>query len=244
MKNIFTILLSVIFLQIAAGQNVNPTKLFVEGLKTVMTRYNEVGTVKGTSTSIFQAASKSGQNLAIAARSTSVDATGGSQVIREIGYKMNTNTITNSYSFFIDMKYFLPVNIAYQYRNYTLTTSGSAYEVPSSLTVGQVLNDLTMNYTFAPAVVGFSSTTTTIRFMNRTVEKREKVTVPAGTYMCYVISEVVETKTNVLTKQKVKRWINHDSGIIKTEVRDMNDNLIETEQLTQFQVPTTLNSNK
>ena len=244
MKKIFAFLLSVVCIQLASSQNINPNKLFIDGLRTVATKYNEVGTVKGTTTAIHQAASKSGQNIAINTNSSYIDANGGSQVTREIGYKMNTVTPSNTYSFVIDMKYFLPTNIAYQYRNYSLTTSGSAYDIPSQASIGQALNNLTMNYTFAPAVVGFSSSTVTIRFMNRIVERREKVTVPAGTHMCYVITEIVEIKTNILSKQKVKRWINPEIGVVKTEIRDMNDTLIETEQLTQFQLPNTINSNK
>jgi hypothetical protein len=243
MKEIIVLLLSVICVQLSISQNINPNKLFIEGLQTTMTRYNEVGVVKGTTTASHQAANKSGQNIAINTLSNYIDVNGATQVSKEIGYKMNTSA-TNVYSFFIDMKYFLPVNVAYQYRNYSLTTSGSAYDIPSQVTIGQSLNNLTMNYTFAPSVAGFSSASITIKFMNRLIEKREKVTVPAGTYMCYVISEIVEIKTNILTKQKVKRWVNPEIGFVKTEVRDMNGNLIETEQLTRFQLPNTVNSSK
>ncbi|NBO21987.1 hypothetical protein EBU94_01420 [bacterium] len=244
MKQLVVLLLSVICVQLSISQNISPNKLFVEGLRTTMTRYNEVGIVKGTTIATHQAASKSGQNIAINTTSNYIDANGGTQVSKEVGYKLNTNAVTNVYSFFIDMKYFLPVNVAYQYRNYNLTTSGSAYDIPSQVTIGQSLNNLTMNYTFVPSVAGFSSASTTIQFMNRVIDKREKITVPAGTYMCYVISEIVEIKTNILTKQRVKRWINPEIGFVKIEVSDMNGNLIESEQLTQFQLPNTVNSSK
>ena len=141
----------------------------------------------------------------------------------------------------MDIRYFLPFNIALQYKNYSLVTSGSAYEVPSQITIGQVLNPITMNYTFAPNVPGLSTTTTTIKFLNRTIIKREKVTVPAGTYMCYVITE--DVVINVTTKRKVTRWINHEIGFVKTETRDTSGILLETEQLTRFQLPI-INNNK
>jgi len=98
-----------------------------------------------------------------------------------------------------------------------------------------------MNYTFAPNVSGLSTATTTIKFLNRTIIKREKVTVPAGTYMCYVITE--DVVINVTTKRKVTRWINHEIGFVKTETRDTSGILLETEQLTRFQLPV-INNNK
>jgi hypothetical protein len=243
MKNIFKILFFItLFNVISFGQNINPTKLFVQDLQTTMTRYDDNGSIVCTISGSYQNVIKNGQNLSVTSLSNFIDKNGVSQLIREIGLKMNTNTITNSYSFFIDMKYFLPLNISTQYRNYNLTTSGSAYEIPSQITIRQSLNPITMNYTFTPSVAGFSTTTTTIRFLNRTVTKREKVTVPTGTYMCYVITEDVEIKTNVITKRKVTRWVNHEIGLVKTETRDTNGVLVESEQLTRFQNPTVLNS--
>jgi hypothetical protein len=240
MKNIFKILFFItLFNVISFGQNINPTKLFVQDLQTTMTRYEANGTIKGTISGNYQNIVKDGHNLSVRALTNFLDTNGTSQLIRDFGFKMNTNLITNQYSFFVDIRYFLPFNIALQYKNYSLVTSGSAYEVPSQITIGQVLNPITMNYTFAPNVPGLSTTTTTIKFLNRTIIKREKVTVPAGTYMCYVITE--DVVINVTTKRKVTRWINHEIGFVKTETRDTSGILLETEQLTRFQNPTITN---
>ena len=240
MKNIFKILFFItLFNVISFGQNINPTKLFVQDLQTTMTRYDTNGRLKATISGNYQNVVKDGQNLSVRALTNFLDTNGTSQLIRDFGFKMNTNLITNQYSFFVDIRYFLPFNIALQYKNYSLLTSGSAYEVPSQITIGQVLNPITMNYTFTPNVSGLSTTTTTIKFLNRTITKREKVTVPAGTYMCYVITE--DVVINVTTKRKVTRWINHEIGFVKTETRDTSGILLETEQLTRFQNPTIAN---
>lgn len=242
MKNIFKILFFItLFNVISFGQNINPTKLFVQDLQTTMARYDENGKLKATISGNYQNVVKDGQNLSVRALTNFLDSNSTSQLIRDFGFKMNTNSITNQYSFFVDIRYFLPFNIALQYKNYGLVTSGSAYEIPSQVTIGQTLNPITMNYTFAPSVAGLSTATTTIKFLNRTVTKREKVTVPAGTYMCYVITEDVEIKTNVTTKRKVTRWVNHEIGFVKTETRDTSGILLETEKLTRFQNPTVLN---
>ena len=238
MKNIILFILT-LFVTNSFGQNINPTRLFVQDLQTAITRYDANGTIKGTISGNYQNVVKDGQNLSVRALTNFLDTNGTSQLIRDFGFKMNTNLITNQYSFFVDIRYFLPFNIALQYKNYSLVTSGSAYEVPSQITIGQVLNPITMNYTFAPNVSGLSTTTTTIKFLNRTITKREKVTVPSGTYMCYVITE--DVVINVTTKRKVTRWINHEIGFVKTETRDTSGILLETEQLTRFQNPTIVN---
>ena len=238
MKNIILFILT-LFVTNSFGQNINPTRLFVQDLQTTITRYDANGTIKGTISGNYQNVVKDGQNLSVRALTNFLYTNGTSQLIRDFGFKMNTNLITNQYSFFVAIRYFLPFNIALQYKNYSLVTSGSAYEVPSQITIGQVLNPITMNYTFAPNVSGLSTTTTTIKFLNRTITKREKVTVPAGTYMCYVITE--DVVINVTTKRKVTRWINHEIGFVKTETRDTSGILLETEQLTRFQNPTIVN---
>jgi hypothetical protein len=238
MKNIILFFI-LLFTTISFGQNINPTKLFVQDLQTTITRYEANGTIKGTISGNYQNVVKDNQNLSVRAITNFLDTNGTSQLIRDFGFKMNTNLITNQYSFFVDIRYFLPFNIALQYKNYSLVTSGSAYEVPSQITIGQVLNPITMNYTFAPNVSGLSTTTTTIKFLNRTIIKREKVTVLSGTYMCYVITE--DVVINVTTKRKVTRWINHEIGFVKTETRDTSGILLETEQLTRFQNPTITN---
>ena len=240
MKNIILFFI-LLFTTISFGQNINPTKLFVQDLQTTITRYEANGTIKGTISGNYQNVVKDNQNLSVRALTNFLDTNGTSQLIRDFGFKMNTNLITNQYSFFVDIRYFLPFNIALQYKNYSLVTSGSAYEVPSQITIGQVLNPITMNYTFAPNVSGLSTASTIIKFLNRTVTKREKVTVPSGTYMCYVITEDVEIKTNVTTKRKVTRWINHEIGFVKTETRDISGILLETEKLTRFQNPSISN---
>jgi len=238
MKNIILFFI-LLFTTISFGQNINPTKLFVQDLQTTITRYEANGTIKGTISGNYQNVVKDGQNLSVRSLTNFLDTNGTSQLIRDFGFKMNTNLITNQYSFFVDIRYFLPFNIALQYKNYSLVTSGSAYEVPSQITIGQVLNPITMNYTFAPNVSGLSTASTIIKFLNRTVTKREKVTVPSGTYMCYVITE--DVVINVTTKRKVTRWINHEIGFVKTETRDTSGILLETEKLTRFQNPTISN---
>jgi hypothetical protein len=219
-------------------------RLFVEGVQTTMTRYDQNGVINGTTEAIYRNVIKSNLNLQVTASTTFKDINGAVQLTRDFGTKLNVNSISGTQSLFIDMKYFIPLQTAIQFKNYGVNATGNAYEIPSTLVTGQVLNPISMIFTFTPSS-GFSSVSTQISYSNRKVGTREKVTVPAGTYMTQKITEDVEIKTNTITKQKVTRWINSEIGIVKIEVRNYSTGaLIETEQLTRFQNPTTISSGK
>lgn len=241
MKTLFNIL--TIFL-LSSATLFSQYRLFVEGVQTTMTKYDEFGVVKGTTDATYRNVIKSNLNLQVTATTTFRDKAGNSQLTKDFGTKLNVNSISGTQSLFIDMKYFIPLQTAIQFKNYGVNATGNAYEIPSQLSAGLVLDPITMTFTFTPSSSGLSSASTIVSFKNRTVQIREKVTVLAGTYMCWKITEDVEIKSNTTVKQKVTRWINSDLGIVKVEVRNYSTNaLIESEQLTRFQNPT-INSSK
>ena len=243
MKNfILTLTLLFSFLSLSFTQTVYPINLFNQGLQTTFTKYNELGNIKGTIISTFSNVVRSGLNTSVASTTNFLDASSNLQLSRDFGYKLNTTSTSGSQSFFIDMKYFLPFSVALQYKNYTVTATGNAYEIPSQLAVGMILNSVRINFNFTPNVVGFSSATTTVNLLNRTVQIREKISTPAGTYNCWKITEDCEIKTNTITKQKITRWVSNDFGVVKVEIRDTSGNLLESEVLTRFQLPSLSNS--
>jgi hypothetical protein len=242
MKTLFNILTILIFSSVTLFSQY---RLFVEGVQTTMTRYDQNGVVNGTAEAIYRNVIKSNLNLQVTASTTFKDRNGTVQLTRDFGTKLNVNSISGTQSLFIDMKYFIPLQTAIQFKNYGVNATGNAYEIPSRLMPVLVLNSISMNYTFTPSVSGFSSANTQVIFSNRTVQNREKLTVPAGTFMTWKITEDVEIRSSTITKQKVTRWVNDEIGIVKIEVRNYSTGaLIETEQLTRFQNPTTISSGK
>ncbi len=241
-KSLFTSLFAVglllsansIFAQACASM-----KMFVDNAQTTITNYNASGTVTGSATSIFKNILKSNSDVAVTQTQAFLDASGNSLMTRDLGFKCKvTNAATNSSSVFYDLKLFVPRAQAITYKNYSLNATGVAYEIPYNPTVGSALNDASMNFNFTPSVAGLSTATITVKITNRTVTKREKVTVPAGTFMSAVITEIVETRTNRTEKHKVTRWFNNDAGIVKVEVRDYSTNaIIEIQQLTSITTP-------
>ena len=241
MKTLFNILTILMFSSVTLFSQY---RLFVEGVQTTMTRYDQNGVINGTTDANYRNVIKSNLNLQVTASTTFKDRNGTVLLTRDFGTKLNVNSISGSQSLFIDMKYFIPLQTAIQFKNYGVNASGSAYEIPSRLMPGLVLNSISMNYTFTPSVSGFSSANTQVIFSNRAVQNREKLTVPAGTFMTWKITEDVEIRSGTITKQKITRWINDEIGIVKVEVRNYSTGaLIETEQLTRFQNPT-INSSK
>ena len=87
MKNIILFILT-LFVTNSFGQNINPTRLFVQDLQTTITRYDANGTIKGTISGNYQNVVKDGQNLSVRALTNFLDTNGTSQLIRDFGFKM------------------------------------------------------------------------------------------------------------------------------------------------------------
>jgi hypothetical protein len=217
-------------------------KMFVDNARTTITNYNNAGTVTGSATSIFKNILRSNSDVAVTQSQSFLDASGNSLMSRDLGFKCKvTNASTGASSVFYDLKLFVPRAQAITYKNYTLNATGVAYEIPYNPTIGAALNDANMIFNFTPAVAGLSTASITVKITNRMVTKREKVTTPAGTFMCSVITEVVETRTNRTEKHNVTRWFNPDAGLVQVEVRDYSTNaLVERQVLTSITVPATI----
>ena len=243
MKNlILTIFTTFLLLNTTFSQTIAPYKLFIDGTQATLTTYDNLNQVKSISNFRYANVIKSGLNLSVNSNTNITDGNGSTLLNKDYGIKLNVNTTTQTQSLFYDMKYFMPLNVAIQFKNYSVIATGNAYEIPSQISIGQILPNIRINYNFIPNLSGLSSATTTVSYMNRTVQKREKVTTTAGTFTCWKITEDAEIKTNIITKQKISRWINGDIGFVKIEIRDTNGNLLETEELTRFRLPSISNT--
>lgn len=81
------------------------------------------------------------------------------------------------------------------FKDMEVSFSGSDMTFPSSLSVGQVLEDASI--TMAASSGGMTLMKMTINITNRKVVSSESVTVPAGTFDCYKITYDLETKMGI-----------------------------------------------
>ena len=91
-------------------------------------------------------------------------------------------------------------------------------EIPSNLSVGDKLDDgsLRMEVNTEGGAMTMMSMTTNVT--NRKVVGQEKMTTPAGTFDCYVITSDVQSKMSFMNFQlSTKDWIAKDVGLVKSE---------------------------
>jgi hypothetical protein len=95
----------------------------------------------------------------------------------------------------------------------SLDVTGDELDLPSELSVGQTLKDVT--YTVKMAMGTMTLMNRTFYVTDRKVESQESVTTPAGTYDCYKLTFVTSDEKGRNTTSAV--WYAKDAGMIKSE---------------------------
>lgn len=91
-------------------------------------------------------------------------------------------------------------------------------EIPSTLSVGQTLNNGSATMTVSNQ--GMKIMTMGITITNRKVESKENITVPAGTFDCFKITYNIETKSIFKVQATATEWYAPKIGIVKQESYD------------------------
>lgn len=88
--------------------------------------------------------------------------------------------------------------------------------IPSSLNVGDKLDDATITMSISSS--GMNVMNMTITISNRVVEKMETVTTPTGSYDCVVISYTTLTDMGIMSREgSGKEWLSPTVGLVKSE---------------------------
>jgi hypothetical protein len=136
---------------------------------------------------------------------------------------------------FVDMRSMMNNSQQNQmYKDMDVKTEGKFLETPSKLQIGQKLPDGEMQMVMADKKSGASKFVITLTNTNRTVEGKETVTVPAGTFECFKIkyqstmqTKMVEISMNMPKFEfNVIEYVAPGKGIIKTETYNKNGKLI------------------
>jgi hypothetical protein len=95
----------------------------------------------------------------------------------------------------------------------SLDVTGDQLDLPSELSVGQTLKDVT--YTIKMSMGTMTLMNRTFYVTDRKVESQENVTTPAGTFNCYKMTFVTSDEKGRNTTSAV--WYAKDAGMIKSE---------------------------
>ncbi|MBK7029414.1 MAG: hypothetical protein IPH45_09445 [Bacteroidales bacterium] len=134
--------------------------------------------------------------------------------------------------FSIDMKSMIDPKSMESFKDMEVSFSGSDMTFPSSLSVGQVLEDASI--TMAASSGGMTLMKMTINITNRKVVSSESVTVPAGTFDCYKITYDFETKMGIKITSTAVQWMNKGAGSVKSETYDKKGKLLGSTVLSEY----------
>ena len=132
----------------------------------------------------------------------------------------------------IDFKSLLAPGILEQYEDMEVDISGTNLILPNSLSSGQTLPDsnMLMNVKMTPINMKM-----TVNITNRKVEGMEEITMPAGTFECYVLSYDQESKMGIKVRGSAKQWLAKDVGMVKQETYNKKGKIIGKSLLTKFE---------
>ncbi|MDR2927717.1 MAG: hypothetical protein LBV41_05910 [Cytophagaceae bacterium] len=107
----------------------------------------------------------------------------------------------------------------------SVQASGTAMKIPSSLAIGQTLEDAN-----AKVKIGFFNCTAVIT--EGKVLSEESLTTPAGTFKCFKISQKVNSSAlGIKTEGTTVTWYAKGVGAVKTETIDKKGKVIQTQEL-------------
>jgi hypothetical protein len=139
--------------------------------------------------------------------------------VKDAPGEVNYQVVIKDGALILDMKQFIPPELAQT--GLTMDVSGTPTEIPGNLQVGQKLKDSEVTIT---TEIGIIKTVTNLKFTDQECVAIEDVTVPAGTFKCYKITQTVTTTVGKNSKPQAPTttltWYAPNIGEIKREVYD------------------------
>jgi hypothetical protein len=188
-----------------------------EGSVAEYTNYDAKNKVLGTLTQKTIGKETIANGFKINYESESLDKKGQSQFKGQYTVKCENGV------FYFEMKSMMSGESMKNYKEGEVEIKGDDLDMPSNLSVGQVLKDGTLTVSMKNQVMSMMNMTMVIK--NRKVEAAETITTPAGTFECYKITSEVETKMMFKMQSKSIQWFAKNVGMVKSESYDKNGKL-------------------
>lgn len=112
-----------------------------------------------------------------------------------------------------------------------VTMTGTNIDYPNDLSVGQSLPDAGMFIKINLSGINMNMNT---EIKDRKVIGQEKITTPAGTFDCYIITATTEMKMATKMTSHSKQWIAEGVGVVKVEDYNKKGKLQSMGLLTSF----------
>jgi hypothetical protein len=222
MKSMKLSILSVLFLSFfilrVAAQDCVGFFPMNEGSQTELQNYNPNDKLLGSSKQTVIKKEIDGKNVKLTIETESFDKKG------KLEAKMTSVMKCENGVFKMDMKNFSDPKGIEGMKDMDIKMDATDLEFPNQLSVGQTLPNGSMTMTAGKGGMTIMTMSTTIS--NRKVEAIEKITVQAGTFECYKISQTIESKTIFSMKMKSISWYAKEVGAVRTETYNDKDKLV------------------
>ena len=228
MKNIILSILTLVLFSTFSLAQCSKYYPFTKGASSTLTLYNDKAKVQGTITYQVLNVSNTSEGEKANVSSSFKDEKG--KEITTTNYDATCKNGTVS----IDFNSMLRPELMKAYGDMKVESeiTGVNIDIPNNLSVGQKLKDAEMNIKMSMSGMNFNMSTL---ITEREVIGKETITTPAGTFVCYVISQTTVSEGMAGSiKRSSKQWFAEGVGVIKTEDYDKKGKLDGYGILTAF----------
>lgn len=210
--SILLLLASIAFGFVLPSGDCGTLLFFKEGTSITLTSYSAEDKLMGSSKTTYDKVTKTADGAVVEASQESFDKKGKSQSKSSFTLKCSNGTLL------FDMKMMLDEKQAEAYKDFEMVVEGTDKEIPSNLSIGNVLKDAEVKFSFKTKDGNpFPMMDMTMKVINRKIESIENITTSAGTFECFKLTEDIEIKSIMKLKASSITWFNYEAGIVKTE---------------------------
>lgn len=221
MKKVISVLVVLITISVAAQDNCSPFYPSTEGQTYVVHQFNRKNKLSTITEHTITEKSSGTINLDMKLKDER-----GEEILSG-AFKVNCQNGETE----LEPEALVSPGLLEQYKNMEYTISGNGLTYPKTLSVGQTLPD---GEILMEVDAGIMNMRIEITMTNRKVEKKEKITTPAGTFDCYVITYTNTLKMGAAQTNYSTQWIAKGIGMVKEETRKSNGKLVTKSILHQI----------
>ena len=199
-----------------------------EGTKYTLSHFNEKGKLQSSSESVLKSVKANGNVY-----EANIEATMKKENGKPMGEPRNFVVKCENGIVKMDINSMFMTDMGAPMKGMEMTISGTGISIPATLSEGQTLDSGSTEIKVGSG--GMTFMTMKFDITNRKVEKKESLTVAAGTFDCYKISYDMDMKVLVKKNLHVVQWMSPGVGMVKSQNFNSKGELEGYSELTKFE---------
>ena len=217
MKRLFFLVVYSIVLVISAfaQSDCNPYILLSEGSKWEVETYNSKDKYEGKQAYEVVSVEGTEDGLLATINFVTYNKKGKEEFRDEVTFECKDGVVS------MDMSKYIPSEMIESFENMKFEMEADRMSIPKELSVGQQLDDGSLTMTISGPV----SMTFKTEVVDRKVESKEKVKVPAGEFEAYKLTSTLKFSGMIKMERKSVEYISEGVGVVRTESYDKSGKL-------------------